>query len=578
MNLFKRTALAAALFLSVFQPAAAQWQVPAHSVPVGRGAGNTGFTNAAPGAVGIPLRSSGPAGDPIFAPITNAGMVAGVANTFKGSLDGSTTSDVALIACTAAYQITKWVAGTGWQCGINPVLPSRTVAATINLSAYSVITTQAYSTLPGYGGASFQNVGSAPFKDSFIVSGTITNAGTGGTPGTYRSVQMNGGTGVGGYANIVVNGSGNVSSVTFVENGGNGYSALDVLTAASVTIGNTAGFTYRIDVVSTPLASFTDLAGTHWQYVPDGSIKASAFGAIFDWNASDGAATNNFAQLDAAFRFGALKTSNALHDQGGVIGRRVELPRGSGLVCGALTVFGAVMVDGQGQGNSVLKLCDSGVSGSSHFVTLGDPNTQKSTFYASLRNLTLFATATAPANSGIAMIYSNNVQQGVALENVSAYCGLRLCLKEEIGWGGAAAVYHNNVFFTVNPSSTNAGMIINMGTTLMRFHEMIIESPNSTSDAVVLSGGLIHFDTFHTEGMRNGFNVSMVAGFQASLRNASGGSLCNQLVTLQSTNTLGNFLIETAVKNGCTLLVTDGQAGSGGNQSADQMLQKVFSP
>ena len=40
MKMFRFTALAAALFLAVFQPAVveAQWQTPNHSVPVGRGA------------------------------------------------------------------------------------------------------------------------------------------------------------------------------------------------------------------------------------------------------------------------------------------------------------------------------------------------------------------------------------------------------------------------------------------------------------------------------------------------------------------------------------------------------------
>lgn len=47
-------------------PATAQWQVPDHSVPVGRGAGTTGFKFAAPGAAGQVLTSNGAAADPSF--------------------------------------------------------------------------------------------------------------------------------------------------------------------------------------------------------------------------------------------------------------------------------------------------------------------------------------------------------------------------------------------------------------------------------------------------------------------------------------------------------------------------------
>lgn len=49
-------------------PAAAQWQVPLHSVPIGLGGGMTGFGNAAPGPAGQWMRSTGPNSDPSFQP------------------------------------------------------------------------------------------------------------------------------------------------------------------------------------------------------------------------------------------------------------------------------------------------------------------------------------------------------------------------------------------------------------------------------------------------------------------------------------------------------------------------------
>lgn len=65
-------ALVASLVIS---PAFAQWQVPAHSVPIGQGAGITGFGSAAPSTAGQPLVSNGPNADPSFqslpAPVTS---------------------------------------------------------------------------------------------------------------------------------------------------------------------------------------------------------------------------------------------------------------------------------------------------------------------------------------------------------------------------------------------------------------------------------------------------------------------------------------------------------------------------
>jgi len=79
--------LALALLLAV-SPALAQWQVPQHSVPVGRGSGSQGFTNAAPGAAGKPLTSTGNSTDPAFGNVGINGGGTGLDNS------GSATNDV----------------------------------------------------------------------------------------------------------------------------------------------------------------------------------------------------------------------------------------------------------------------------------------------------------------------------------------------------------------------------------------------------------------------------------------------------------------------------------------------------
>ena len=90
---------AAALALLSCLPAYAQWQTPNHSVPVGRGPGVIGQGSAGPGATGLPLIGQGATTDPSFAPVPNAGIAAGAADTAKCSTNGTTTSDCALPNC-----------------------------------------------------------------------------------------------------------------------------------------------------------------------------------------------------------------------------------------------------------------------------------------------------------------------------------------------------------------------------------------------------------------------------------------------------------------------------------------------
>lgn len=163
--------------------------------------------------------------------VTNAKIQPGAVNTMKATLDGVATSDVALTACTLTYQITKWVSGTGWQCGINPVLPSRAIAATLDLSAFRAVTTQGYATPGDGGGTTYVNKNSAVNTFSISTPGACTN-------GTWTGVKFNGGTGAGFAATVVCSG-GVATSVTPVGAGsrGNGYTAGDVLTASCSNIG-----------------------------------------------------------------------------------------------------------------------------------------------------------------------------------------------------------------------------------------------------------------------------------------------------------------------------------------------------
>jgi hypothetical protein len=86
--------------------------------------------------------------------------------------------------------------------------------------------------------------------------GKIT-AGAAYTPGTYSDVSLTGGSGSGATATIVVNSTGQISSVT-LTNGGQFYVAGDTLSAAASTVGGTgAGF-------SIPVNTVTNTTGTSW--------------------------------------------------------------------------------------------------------------------------------------------------------------------------------------------------------------------------------------------------------------------------------------------------------------------------
>lgn len=78
-------------------PAEAQWQVPSHAVPIGQGAGVTGFNSVAPGTSGLPFVSQGALSDPGYALLANAGLANMAATTVKCN---NTTVSASPIDCT----------------------------------------------------------------------------------------------------------------------------------------------------------------------------------------------------------------------------------------------------------------------------------------------------------------------------------------------------------------------------------------------------------------------------------------------------------------------------------------------
>lgn len=167
--------LAAVLaFLLACAPALAQ-QTAIHSVPIGKGSGNTGFNAAVPGTAGQPLVSQGPSADPAFGTIANSGFTSGAANTAKGSLNGTTVVDLPLPSCTGVNQAWKYTSGVGINCSAVSTTGGYDVPINLGLSAtnsgnaLTITLTQANGTAPSSGSPVI-----VPFRSTTPTTGTVT--------------------------------------------------------------------------------------------------------------------------------------------------------------------------------------------------------------------------------------------------------------------------------------------------------------------------------------------------------------------------------------------------------------------
>lgn len=167
--------LAAVALLLTAAPAFAQWQTPNHSVPIGKGGGSTGFSAAVPGVAGKPLVSTGASTDPAFGNIANSGFTPGAANTYKGSLDGTTVADVAVPDCQSVSTALRYVAGSGPVCGNVLVQTGMDMPVNLGISssavggALTINVTQASGSTPTTSSPVL-----VPFRSTTLTSGTVT--------------------------------------------------------------------------------------------------------------------------------------------------------------------------------------------------------------------------------------------------------------------------------------------------------------------------------------------------------------------------------------------------------------------
>lgn len=580
---FLRT-YAAVLALLVAAPASAQWQVPQYSVPTGRGGGVTGFDNAAPGTAGLPIVSNGPTAKPAFGPVANNGIQPGAANTFKGSLNGSATSDIALTACTLSYQITKWVAGTGWQCGLNPVLPSRAIAATLDLSAFTSVKTLGHTT-PGDGGdATLVKIGSAPFKDTYVLTGSVT-AGSGYTNGTYLGVRLTSGSGIGCLGKVTVAGA----VVTAVDISGNycvAYAVGDVLTITQSDVGGTGtGAAFTIATISTPLGSFTDTAANRWQITVGGGAwpNVKQFGAKIDWAGTDATATNDLLSFKSAIAFANVQNAAAAAF---VTGTKLLMPTGAALLCDGGTPFqtlnipqGVALIGAGASGGSTLVQCTASNS-SVHFTSLCDPNAQFGQFGCALKDLSLYSPGVG--SGGTYAIYSNSGQQFPLVDNVFIVTATRGCIFYEIGKGGAAnAIFENFDCERSSTSPANAGMLINSSNT-----QVVVRNANfgcapvncaAGFHAINKQAGNLVADTVHIEQHVDAVGILTASTDLNTLRNFTIGSGCVNGITLGVLNPNNTVLVEN-IQSGCSTATVLNSHAAGVNVTGNIMAQRVFNP
>ena len=153
----------------------------------------------------------------------NVPLTGGTGTGAVGTINVNGAGSVGAVANDAALTITN--PGSGYTVG--DVLSATTLTGTFSTTGL---------------GSGFQVVLGALRSNAVVPLGTIlttqavTWSGLNFVPGSYTGVALNGGSGSGALATIVVNGGGNVSSCV-VTNGGTNYAVGDVLTILPAALG-----------------------------------------------------------------------------------------------------------------------------------------------------------------------------------------------------------------------------------------------------------------------------------------------------------------------------------------------------
>jgi hypothetical protein len=193
-----------AAFLSIFiaaMPAYAQYQVPNHTVPIGRGIGVTGYGNAAPGIAGLPFVSNGSVSDPSFQVLPNSGLAPAPANTVKGAVNAGTPADLPLPASTCVGL--GWTVGTGFTC------------PPVTVTYVSPLTYGALCDGSTHDEVAFQNALNAAFALGVPLQLPAANC--------VLNANITDGSGL--FGSLIIQGVGSSSRITFLGNFGFAFSS-----------------------------------------------------------------------------------------------------------------------------------------------------------------------------------------------------------------------------------------------------------------------------------------------------------------------------------------------------------------
>jgi hypothetical protein len=469
-----------------------------------------------------------------------------------------------------------------------PVLQSRAFAQSQDLSAFSAVKTLGYAQ-PGDGGeATFVKVGSTtPFQDTYITGATLVG-GSGYTNGTYLGVPLSGGTGIGCSGSAVVSG-GAIAALSIVVPCP-GYKVGDVLTISNSFVGGTgSGFSYTVTSISTPQASFTDAAGNRWQFVATAVANILQFGGKGDWNGSDGSATNNSAAIWSAGAWASYQVGASLAQ---VNGNQILFPRGAYMTCGQvnystgnvsyyLPISQGVRFTGVGVGGTSLIECAAD-SNSVNYIELCDSNAHFGQFGCKIEDMTVYLGQVTGSTANVAAIYSNSGQQFPLAERLELQAGNRVCIRYEIGKGGASNAIFDNIDCEQISTATNDGMQFNSSGTLITLRDSVFGAGGGTAthNAINLIGGRLILDGVEIEEATTGINIATtIASDLSVLRNLTITNGCVNGIVLGSTNPNNTVLVESVTGESCSShLVTNGHSGGSSIAAGAILAPQVFNP
>lgn len=197
-------ALVALAFILLAGPAFAQWQVNDHAVPIGRGAGISGFKQAAAGASGTVFLGKGTTTDPAFVAVSGDGTI-----NSSGALSVTKLNGVSASSAVATDGSKNLVSVTNTGSGNNvlangPAIASPTFTGTV-AGAGTIPSTVLANTAVSAGSYMLASL-------TVNAEGQLTAA-SNGTAGQYPGVSTNSAASAGNIGELVVN-SANAASST----------------------------------------------------------------------------------------------------------------------------------------------------------------------------------------------------------------------------------------------------------------------------------------------------------------------------------------------------------------------------